>query len=186
MALRTTDTYLVAAAFIGSNAGIACNTAKGPVALPTVGLSPSGAPSAPVDKPVHASSKDEWERIHNVIAPCVAAARATYPDAKKRFLMHRPSDGTFSLLTEIRSVGRKESVFVTVLDIHGDQITGTISNDIVQVVGFHRGDRHTFAESEIIDWVFSRPDGTEDGNVVGKFLEVWDPSRNSQLCDPSL
>jgi uncharacterized protein YegJ (DUF2314 family) len=188
MSVNNTRTYLIAAAFIGCDTGIACNTPKDKVlvALSTTISPPTNPPSAPVDQPVHASSKDESKRIHNPIAPCVAAARATYPDAKKRFLLHRLSDGKFSLLTEIRSPGRTEMVFVTVLDIQGDQITSTISNDIVQVVGFHRGDRHSFAESEIIDWVFSRSDGTEDGNLVGKFLDTWDPSRNSQLCDPSL
>jgi hypothetical protein len=35
------------------------------------------------------------------------------------------------------------------------------------------GDPHTFSESEVIDWLISRADGTEEGNVVGKFLDEW-------------
>ena len=30
-----------------------------------------------------------------------------------------------------------------------------------------------FPESELVDWVITHPDGIEEGNVVGKFLDEW-------------
>jgi hypothetical protein len=30
---------------------------------------------------------------------------------------------------------------------------------------------YSFQESELVDWLISRPDGSEEGNVVGKFLD---------------
>ncbi|MBK7538639.1 MAG: hypothetical protein IPI49_25370 [Myxococcales bacterium] len=35
------------------------------------------------------------------------------------------------------------------------------------------GDPVQFSEQEVEDWTISRPDGSEEGNVVGKFLDTW-------------
>jgi hypothetical protein len=41
--------------------------------------------------------------------------------------------------------------------------------------GFKRRHRITFSETEMVDWVISKPDGTEEGNVVGNFLDTYEP-----------
>jgi hypothetical protein len=48
------------------------------------------------------------------------------------------------------------------------------------VKGFKNTDPHSFPESELIDWLISRPDGTEEGNVVGKFLDEWQRKRTAR------
>ena len=68
-------------------------------------------------------------------------------------------------------LGRVEAVFVTVTGIKGDQITGHIDSDVRGVAGYKAGDSYTLSERDIVDWVIIRPDGSEEGNVVGKFLE---------------
>jgi hypothetical protein len=40
------------------------------------------------------------------------------------------------------------------------------------VSGFKLGQTYTFNESDLIDWFISKPDGSEEGNVVGKFLDT--------------
>ena len=30
-------------------------------------------------------------------------------------------------------------------------------------------------ESDVLDWTISKPDGTEEGNFVGKFLDTYKP-----------
>lgn len=50
---------------------------------------------------------------------------------------------------------------------------GRIWNEIQVVEGYRLRDRYVVAEAEIIDWMISRPNGTEEGNVVGKFLDTW-------------
>lgn len=45
------------------------------------------------------------------------------------------------------------------------------------VTGYKRGDPHDLPEAEIVDWLISRPDGSEEGNVVGKFLDEWQKTR---------
>jgi hypothetical protein len=37
------------------------------------------------------------------------------------------------------------------------------------------GDRYATAETELLDWLITKPDGTEEGNVVGKFLDTYQP-----------
>jgi hypothetical protein len=39
--------------------------------------------------------------------------------------------------------------------------------------GYKNADPYRFPESAIIDWTISRPDGTEEGKVVGKFVENY-------------
>ena len=46
--------------------------------------------------------------------------------------------------------------------------TGTIA-----IKRFKNGDPYSCPESELMDWVITHPDGTEEGNVVGKFLDEW-------------
>jgi uncharacterized protein YegJ (DUF2314 family) len=67
-----------------------------------------------------------------------------------------------------------EQVFVKVVEVRANTISGRIWNDIGIVKGFEKGQEHSFPESELIDWTIVSPDGTEEGNVVGKFLDTWD------------
>ena len=39
------------------------------------------------------------------------------------------------------------------------------------MAGYKAGDSYTLSERDIVDWVIVRPDGSEEGNVVGKFVE---------------
>jgi hypothetical protein len=108
------------------------------------------------------------------IAPYVEKARQTYPAAKKRYLDGLPVGHTFYVVTNLKdSGGTTEQVFVVVAKIADHRISGRIASDILGVKGYKNGDAHAFSENEVIDWLISRPDGTEEGNVVGKFLDEW-------------
>ena len=52
---------------------------------------------------------------------------------------------------------------------------GRIDSDVRAVSGYKAGDSYTLPEKDLIDWVIVRPDGSEEGNVVGKFLDTWRP-----------
>jgi uncharacterized protein YegJ (DUF2314 family) len=111
------------------------------------------------------------------IAPYVAKARASYPAAKKRFLAGLPRGYTFSVWIRLVQLptkgqrGRFEDVFVLVDAIKGNKVTGRIANIPDNVTNYREGQRISVSESEIRNWVIVRPDGSEEGNVVGKFLE---------------
>ena len=129
------------------------------------------APNAPDDKPV-AAKAEEIKKIEAAIKPYVEQARKSYPDAKKRFLAGLPAKHVFFVVTILKDKkGATEQVFIAVTEIKDGTIKGQIQSDIGVVTGYKNGDAYSFPESELVDWLISRPDGTEEGNVVGKFLD---------------
>ena len=129
------------------------------------------SPNAPKDQPRQHASPDELDRA---IAPYVAQARATYPAAKRRYLAGLPQGEHFFLTTRLQDRrGRVEQVFIAVSAIEGSQVTGRIWNDVIGVEGHRRGDSYTFDESRMLDWLITKPDGREEGNVVGRFLDTY-------------
>ncbi len=47
----------------------------------------------------------------------------------------------------------------------------------MRVTGYKEGDEFRISKTELLDWTISKPDGSEEGNVVGKFLETYQPHR---------
>jgi hypothetical protein len=68
-----------------------------------------------------------------------------------------------------------EQIFVRVdrIDDNG-RIHGRIASDIVAVSGYRRNDPIEVGDDDLIDWLIARPDGSEEGNLVGKFLDTYD------------
>ena len=134
------------------------------------------APNAPTDQPQPVKS-EEARKFEEAIKPYVEKARKTYPDAKRRFLAGLPSGQVFFLTATLHdSAGRWEQVFIEVKEINDGKVKGLIANDIGTVSGYALGDSYTFPESELLDWTISKPDGIEEGNFVGKFLDTYKPS----------
>jgi len=135
------------------------------------------ARTAPRDKPVSAQQECHWRALQRAIAPLVSQAKSTYPAARRRFLAGLPPKESFFVTTVITdSSGRHEQIFVVVDSIAGDRILGRIWSQIELVNGYRFGQRYTFGEADLIDWMFSKPDGSEDGNVVGKFMDTYQPA----------
>jgi hypothetical protein len=170
----------------GSQATPSLESAQGSSSSPASAMvqeTPSGsagspaAPDTPDPNAVRASSADARAEIERAIAPYQEEARTSYPDAKRRFLAGLPAGYSFSVTTKLKSPRGFEVVFVKVTGITDDKITGTIASKVRSVAEYKAGDPYTFAESEMIDWVILHPDGTEEGNVVGKFLDTWKSQR---------
>jgi len=139
---------------------------------------PALSPKAPQDQPVDAKGKAAVEEYRAAIASYVEKGRKTYPDAKQRYLAGLPAGHNFFVVTNLRDgSGTSEQVFIAVAAIKDDCITGRIATDIIGVKGFKNGDPYSLPESELIDWVITHPDGSEEGNVVGKFLDEWQKTR---------
>lgn len=159
---------------IGLNVG--CSNNAAPTNLPP---NPQLSPNAPQDQPVDAQGQADVEAYRAAIAPYVAKGRKTYPDAKKRYLAGLSAGQNFFVVTNLADgSGTSEQVFVAVASIKGDRITGRIASDILGlgVKGFKNGDPYSFKESELVDWLITHPDGREEGNVAGKFLDDWQKS----------
>jgi len=133
------------------------------------------APNAPADKPQLVKSAEQ-KAFEDAIKPYVEKARKTYPDAKERFLAGLPPKHFFFVTTRLNdSSGRWEQVFIAVKEIKEGTISGLIASEIQTVSGYKFGDKYSFTESDLLDWTVSKPDGTEDGNFVGKFLDTYKP-----------
>lgn len=129
------------------------------------------APNAPKDKPVNADSS-QAEQLEAAIKPYIEKAKASYPEARARFLSGLPPRNTFFVTARIYdSSKRVEQVFIAVKEIKDGRISGVIANEIHLVSGYREGDAYSLPESDLIDWTISKPDGTEEGNFVGKFLD---------------
>jgi tetratricopeptide (TPR) repeat protein len=127
----------------------------------------------PQDKTLHADSTDKIHRLEEAIKPLIEEARKTLPTAKAKYLKGLPSGDSFSITTKLRDdAGKFEQVFVFVDKWDGTTISGTLGND-VSLRGFKKGDKLKVEEKDVLDWTISKPDGTEEGNVIGKFLDTW-------------
>ncbi|MFT3772434.1 MAG: hypothetical protein QM820_44130 [Minicystis sp.] len=139
---------------------------------------PALSPNAPEDKPVAVKGKAQFDKVQAAIAPYIEQARQTYPGARERYLRGLPPGHAFFAVTRLRDgTGAFEQVFVAVSAIQNGRIRGRIASDVRRVQGYKHGDPHEFPEAELVDWVISRPDGSEEGNLVGKFLDEWQKTR---------
>ena len=127
------------------------------------------------DRPLSIQAQ-EAAKIDAAIMPYVAEARKSVPAAKSRFLHGLPSNQAFFVTVQLKDAkGHSERVFMQVAEIRGTTVFGSIANDIFLVDGFKAGQKYSVDESEILDWLIAKPDGSEEGNFVGKFLDTYQP-----------
>jgi hypothetical protein len=135
---------------------------------------PGKEAKGPVDQPMRLSKNEEISAYKKAIAPYVAKARATYPGAKTRFLAGLPKGHEFLVRIQLTDPdGSGEDSFVKVEKIEGGIITGSIESKLDLVKHYKTGQRMSFPESRIDNWMISNPDGPEEGNYVGKFLDHY-------------
>ena len=146
------------------------------LASPSVVYSQSQlAPNSPQDKPIGVNA-DQHQKLVQAVAPSVAQAKKTWPSAKAKFLKGLPPKNVFFVTVELADIrGKREITFVEVQKIDKGAITGIIANEITTVIGFKAGQVYSVNEADIWDWMISKPDGSEEGNLVGKFLETYKP-----------
>jgi hypothetical protein len=138
------------------------------------------APNAPQDRPVTAIFRCQLEALRRAIAPLSAAGRASFPAARERFERGLPKGETFFVSTWLHdSAGREELVFVAVDSVTGakdaTQIAGRIWSAVELVRGYRYRQPYTFAIGNLVDWMIAKPDGSEEGNEVGKFMDTYVP-----------
>lgn len=131
--------------------------------------------NGPPDKPIAANS-EQADKLDKAIEPHVKKAKETLPEAKKRYLAGLPKDQTFFVTIKLYDTSRKyEIVFVKVNSWKGNVVQGNLASDLTLIRGHSKNEKLSCDESEILDWTISKPDGTEEGNFVGKFLDTYQP-----------
>lgn len=134
---------------------------------------PQLSSDAPQDKPLSAAAP-EVAAFDAAIAPYVAEAKRTYPAARAKFVAGLPKGQSFFVTTRLHDgSGAFEQSFIAVRKIEDGVIYGKVWSEINLVRGFKFGDSYQFPESDLLDWLITHPDGSEEGNVVGKFLDTY-------------
>jgi hypothetical protein len=131
----------------------------------------------PPDKPVRAAGEKQNDELAKAEEPLIAKGRATYPAAKKRFLAGLPREDVFYVRKRLVDPGdgRREEVFVEVNAIKNGSIYGRIASELTVVNSFRRWQSISFTEADVLDWTILHPDGREEGNYVGKFVDTYKP-----------
>lgn len=122
------------------------------------------------DQPVGAVGKEGAEAMLRAEAPYIAKGRATYPNAKRRYLAGLPPGYSFLVRKHLAEPGthQTEGVYFEVDAIKDGKIYGRIGE--VDLRSFRRGQRISFPESDIEDWAILHPDGSAEGDYVAKYL----------------
>ena len=119
------------------------------------------------------------EALKKAQEPYIRKAKETYPLARERFKKGLPKGESFFLTTRLRdNQGRVEQVFILVVSIEEGVINGVIYNNIDVVSGFKYGQKYSFPETEMLDWLITKPDGSEEGNFIGKFLDLYQSKKS--------
>ena len=129
--------------------------------------------NAPTDRPHNIKGEKQLDEYEKLIEPYLRKAKETLPKAKMKFLKGLKKGESFFLTTRIYDKqGNFEQIFVRVTEWNDDEIQGTIANQLNAVKGFKYGQLIKFPESAILDWLITKPNGDEEGNFVGKFLDT--------------
>lgn len=130
---------------------------------------PHVADNAPVDCAFETTATD----LFGFIEEKSPEAMKSWPEAKSRFLNGLPDEHSlFVTFILVDQEQRSEYVFLAVDAISEEGISGRLWTDVFVVEGFQHGDRFLVDENAISDWLISKPDGTEDGNLIGKYLDT--------------
>lgn len=138
--------------------------------------------NAPTDKPHNVKGAEQLAKYEELINPYVQKAQTSLPEAKKRYLNGLKDGQAFFLTTRIYDVdGNYEQIFVRVTKWGDSNISGTIANELNVVKNFSYGQPIQFPEAAVLDWLITNPDGSEEGNYVGKFLDSLNSSNDTKL-----
>ena len=116
-------------------------------------------------------SRAEYIEISHKMKPHIAKARKTLPLIKQRYQQRLPEGEQLVLTVELYDPdGSFELVPVKVQDWYADQILGSIAGRLFILQSYRQGDYLNFKEDAVADWMITKPDGSKEGDYVGRFL----------------
>ncbi len=105
--------------------------------------------------------------------PYVEEAKRTYPQARARFQSGLPAGYRFLVTIDLNENNIKENAFMDVRKISDGKVTAVLATELIKLKSYLHGKLYVFPESEVVDWTILSPDGKEEGNFVGKFLDEY-------------
>ncbi len=159
--------------FIFITSALLCACSSNPPKETEPAVNPNNlASNAPVDKPQAAQGAEEIDAMQKALEPSIEHALATLPKAKKRFLAGMKKGEAFYLTISLKEEKNIERVFILITKWVGEEISGKIANDINVLKAYKMGQEINFKESDVVDWTITNPDGSEEGNYIGKFIDA--------------
>ncbi len=143
-------------------------------------ITPDGRESAPKAAPVEARA-EEPVRYQPAIAPFISASVATYPDARKRFEDGLPRKTYLFVTVRLGGGGGPPGmakIRVSSIDDGKGLIYGRALEDVKGRFGIRQDDDVTVHEADLIDWKITHPDGSAEGDAVGKYIASLGPDAN--------
>jgi hypothetical protein len=138
------------------------------------------AENAPADCDGTFSAID-LEAIVKEMAP---KALEGWPSAKARYLAGLPErHSLFVTILLTGDSGQLEYLFVAVDGLENDEIRGRVWNEVRQIKDLYHGASIALPEDSISDWLITKPDGTEEGNLIGKYMDTLAECR-SKTTEP--
>lgn len=106
--------------------------------------------------------------------PYVEQAQKTFPGVRARFLAGLQKGQSLFVMTRLYDeCARSELAFISVTRIQGGIVEGRIWSNLPNIITSYRfRDPYAFPETQLVDWLITHPDGTEEGNLAGKFMTV--------------
>ncbi len=90
---------------------------------------------------------------------------------------------TFYIVTRIYQNEFYEQVFVKLSTIRNDFYIGSIASEPMGRVAFKSGDSITVATNKVVDWLIVNADGTEEGSLLGKALDLAQVGQSAFICE---
>jgi hypothetical protein len=102
--------------------------------------------------------------------PYVAQAQGSFPGARSRFIAGLQKGQTLLVTTRLYDERtRSELAFISVTRVEGGIVEGRVWSRPHLVTTHRFRDWYAFPETQLLDWLIASPDGTEEGNALGKF-----------------
>jgi hypothetical protein len=136
---------------------------------------PKLASNAPEDRIVRDHDPGQDPEIQRLIAEATSKLDAV----RSRFIAGLPTGHHLFVTTILRSGDAAEQVFVAVRDWSNlDMVEGLLASP-PHSVKYRAGDVLQIPRTEVIDWTIARPDGSEEGNLLGKYLDSLQARQSS-------
>jgi len=118
---------------------------------------------------------NEFAVFEEALWPYVRKAQASLPRIKQGYQRGLAEGETLYVVVRLPEPGGFEQAYVEVQDWQGAELLGVIASRLRPGSPYRIGDLISFKESAVLDWVITKPDGYEEGNFVGRFLEKYRP-----------
>ena len=111
------------------------------------------------------------KELNALLSTYEAQARKTLPYFNGQ--LQQPGQRSFFVVTRIYQGKRYEQIFVLVDKHEPNVYAGRIASNPSGDIKFKRGDAMNVPEGDVRDWVIVNSDGTEEGNLQGKALDLY-------------